>query len=102
MWKAAGMRLRLPGNGHLAFFSLGFLLVLALLNFSSLEFYNQGQGPTEEPENGRDEYFEEEDSEGGSSVILTARPSQIVTLAELRDAAAEALRSCSACAPHRL
>ena len=101
MWKAAWMRW--PGNRHLVFFSLGFLLVLALLNLSSLEFYNQSQGPAEVPENGKDEYLEEKDSEGGSPVISTARPSQtqIVTLAELRDAAAEALRSCSACAPHR-
>ena len=101
MWKAGGMRW--PGNRHLVFFSLGFLLVLALLNLSSLEFYNQGQGPGVEPENGRDEYLEEEDSEGGSPVISTVRPSQsqIVTLAELRDAAVEALRSCSACTPHR-
>ena len=101
MWKVG---LRWPGNRHLVFFSLGFLLVLAILNLSSFDFYNQRQGPAEVTEKEKEEYLKEEIGEGGS-VISTVSPSDgqkiQLTLVELRDAAVEALRSCSACAPHR-
>ena len=91
--------MRWPGNRHLAFFSLGFLLVLAILNLSPMDFYiyNQGHGPAEVA-------VKEEESEGGSGGgAPTTSPSkrEVLTLVELRDAAVEALRSCSACAPHR-
>ena len=66
MWKAG---LRWPGNRHLAFFSLGFLLVLAILNLSSFDFYNQRQGPAEVTEK------EKEDTGEGDSVISTISPS---------------------------
>ena len=100
MWKVG---LRWPGNRHLVFFSLGFLLVLAILNLSSFDFYNQRQGPAEVNGKGKEEYLKEDTGEG-DSVISTVSPSEgqkILTLVELRNAAVEALRSCSACAPHR-
>ena len=99
MWKVHQGGMRWPGNQHLAFFSLGFLLVLAILNLSPLDFYiyDQGHGPAEVA-------VKEEESEGGSGGgAPTTSPSkrEMLTLLELRDAAVEALRSCSACAPHR-
>ena len=101
MWKLQG-GVRWPGNRHLAFFSLGFLLVLAILNLAPLDFYiyNQGPGPAEAAV--KEEYLGEQ-SEGVSGGKPTASPSEKekLTLVQLRDAAIEALRSCSACAPHR-
>ena len=93
MWKPG-----LPGNRHLAFFSLGFLLVFALLNLSSLEFYSRAQSPEAPTGNGKEK---QEDSEEGSVISTTTTSPQFFTLEELRDAAVKALRSCSACAPHR-
>ena len=95
MWKPG-----LPGNRHLAFFSLGFLLVFALLNLSSLEFYNRAQSPEAPTGNGKERHIQE-DSEEGSVTSTTTTSPQFFTLEELRDAAVKALRSCSACAPHR-
>ena len=95
--------MRWPGNRHLAFFSLGFLLVLAILNLSPLDFYiyNQGHSPAEVAV--KEDYLEEESEGGSGGGVPTASPSkrEVLTLVELRDAAVEALRSCSACAPHR-
>ena len=103
MWKVHQGGMRWPGNRHLAFFSLGFLLVLAILNLSPLDFYiyNQGHSPAEVAV--KEDYLEEESEGGSGGGVPTASPSkrEVLTLVELRDAAVEALRSCSACAPHR-
>ena len=72
--------------------------MLAILNFSTFDFHNQGNGPTGEAEI-KEENVKEE-SESGSTVGPSDEK-EILTLVELRDAAVEALRSCSACAPHR-
>ena len=81
MWKVG---LRWPGNQHLVFFSLGFLLVLAILNLSSFDFYNQHQGPAEVTEKEKQEYLKEDTGEG-DSVISTVSPSEgqkILTLVD--------------------
>ena len=101
MWKLQG-GVRWPGNRHLAFFSLGFLLVLAILNLAPLDFYiyNQGQGPAEAAVKEEHLVKEDEGGSGGRSTV-SPREKEKLTLVQLRDAAVEALRSCSACAPHR-
>ena len=101
MWSPLGLRWSLLGNRHLAFFSLGFFFVLVLFNRSSLNHIIQPRGPTTAIVNEDEELPDGEEYET-SQVTTTAEPDdQHLTLTELREAAIEALRSCSMCAPHR-
>ena len=101
MWSPLGLRWSWSGNRHLAFFSLGFFFVLVLFNRSSLNHIIQPRGPTTATVNENEELPDGEKSET-SQITTTAEPDdQHLTLAELREAAIEALRSCSMCAPHR-
>ena len=102
MWSPLGLRWSWLGTRHLVFFSLGFFFVLVLFNRSSLNHIIQPRGPTTAIVNEDEELPDGEKSET-SQITITAQPEahQHLTLAELREAAIEALRSCSLCAPHR-
>ena len=101
MWSPLGLRWSWLGNRHLAFFALGLFFVLVLFNRSSLNHIIQPQGPTTATVNENEELPDGEKYET-SQIKTTAEPdAQHLTLAELREAAIEALRSCSMCTPHR-
>ena len=103
MWSPLGLRWSWLGNRHLAFFLLGFFVVLVLFNRSSLNYLIQPRGPTTAIVSENEELPDGEKSETYQKTI-TAQPdadAQHLTLAELREAAIEALRSCSMCAHHR-
>ena len=101
MWSPLGLRCSWSGNRHLAFFSLGFFLVLVLFNRSSLNDIIKPQGPTTATVNENEELPDGEKSETSQITTTAQSDAQHLTLAELREAAIEALRSCSMCAPHR-
>ena len=101
MWSPLGLRWSWSGNRHLAFFSLGFFFVLVLFNRSSLNDIIQPQGPTTARANESEEPSDGEKSETYQVTPSVQPDAQHLTLAELREAAIEALRSCSMCAPHR-